>query len=274
MKKTLTIKPNPGELIKPKELIEIRRSGALTLDDRRIYNRLLEHAWGPHLADANHPHIISTTDLHITHSNNTKIRAALRRLRKTEVSITRADGSILDLPLLSTTIVNTTANRGTITYYLPPLLAEILDDSQIFAVLETEILYAFGSKYALALYENIARRIRLSHITDELFSVEQIRDLLGVPEGKLAAYKNLNRIAIQPAITEVNALAPFTIQAVETLKSRRVTGIRLFWRQKTIEEKKEAYAELKRPRVGRAARIKGTAEYPSDDENLTLLDED
>jgi hypothetical protein len=273
VKKTLSIKPNHGEMIKPKELIEIKRSGILTLDDRRIYNLLIQHAFGPNLADANYPHIISTTDLHITHSSNAKIRASLSRLRKTEVSITRGDGSIMDLPLLSTTIVKTTANRGTITYHLPPGLSEILNDSEVFAVLETEILYSFGSKYALVLYENIARRIRLSYIHDEIFTLDEIRDLLGVPEDKLELYKNLNKIAIQPAITEVNALAPFTIQVAEIHKGKKVTGLRIFWRHKTIEEKKAAFAELKRPRVGRKARITGTAEYPSDDEAIKLLDD-
>ena len=122
-------------------------------------------------------------------------------------------------------------------------------------------------------FRQSARRIRLSYIHDEIFTLDEIRDLLGVPEDKLELYKNLNKIAIQPAITEVNALAPFTIQSAEIHKGKKVTGLRIFWRHKTIEEKKAAFAEVKRPRVGRKARITGTAEYPSDDGTIKLLDD-
>ena len=44
--KTTDLKPFDGQMIKPNELIEIKGTGPLTLADRRIFNVLLNNAWG------------------------------------------------------------------------------------------------------------------------------------------------------------------------------------------------------------------------------------
>ena len=41
----------------------------------------------------------------------------------------------------------------------------------------------------------------------EVLSIEEIRTLLGVEDGKLTSYGNLNKFAIEPALEEVNGLA-------------------------------------------------------------------
>lgn len=43
-----------------------------------------------------------------------------------------------------------------------------------------EVLRAFTSKYALALYEAVARRVRLKHVFTEPFALDDFRELLGV----------------------------------------------------------------------------------------------
>jgi len=49
-KQTLDIAPNMGEMVKPAELIEVKGASKLTLADRRLFNVLLRHAFGPDLA--------------------------------------------------------------------------------------------------------------------------------------------------------------------------------------------------------------------------------
>ena len=94
----------------------------------------------------------------------------------------------------------------------------------------------------------------------EDFELEAFRELLGVPEGKLATFSNLKLRAITPAVDEVNALASFGCK-IEPLKSGRKVGVvRVFWWRKDIDGLKEAYAELHRPKVGRKARISGGTE--------------
>ena len=124
----------------------------------------------------------------------------------------------------------------------------------------TGVLHAFTSKYALALCEAVARRVRLKHVFTERFALDDVRELLGVSADKLTTYGNLNQYAISPALVEVNALSDFTVTVAPEKTGRRVTGVLIGWSAKDIEDRKAAYAELQRPRVGPKARITGTVE--------------
>ena len=66
----------------------------------------------------------------------------------------------------------------------------MLKDSTVFAKLEMEVLRAFTSKYALALYEAVARRVRLKHIFTERFSMDDFRELLGVEPPLLWVFRS------------------------------------------------------------------------------------
>ncbi len=61
-------------------------------------------------------------------------------------------------------------------------------------------------------------------------------------------------------MVEVNGLAPFNLDVQPRKQGHRVIGITMAWWAKSIEEKKTAYAEIKRSRVGRSARLNGTVE--------------
>ena len=126
--------------------------------------------------------------------------------------------------------------------------------------LELEVLRAFSSKYALALYEAVARRVRLQHICSERFDLDDFRELLGVEHNKLTTYGNLNQYAIKPALLEVNALSDFLVSAQPMKSGRRVIGVMIGWSVKDIEGRKTAYTELQRSRIGRRSRMAGTVE--------------
>jgi len=87
-----------------------------------------------------------------------------------------------------------------------------------------------------------------------------LRGMLGVPEGKLARFADLNRDALKPAVAEVNQLARFTIKATPIKDGRHVDAVRISWEVKPdVEPVKE---ELRRPKVGRKARREGRVETP------------
>lgn len=185
----------------------------------------------------------------------------------TVVTVQRSDGSTDRVQLLGwNNLSDPKRPRGNLKYSIPPELALLLKDSTVFAKLELEVLRAFTSKYALALYEAVARRVRLRHIFTERFSMDDFRDLLGVEPDKLTTYGNLNEYAVKPALTEVNALSDFTVTIIPEKTGRRVTGVLVDWGAKGIAGRKAAYAELQRPRIGRKARIAGTAEGMLPDE--------
>ena len=134
---------------------------------------------------------------------------SIEALMTTVVTIQRPDGSTDRVQLLGwNNLSDPKRKRGNLKYSIPPELALLLKDSTVFAKLEMEVLRAFTSKYALALYEAVARRVRLKHIFTERFSMDDFRELLGVEADKLTTYGNLNQYAIKPALLEVNGTLP------------------------------------------------------------------
>lgn len=73
------------------------------------------------------------------------------------------------------------------------------------------------------------------------FPLDGLRALLEVPPGKLTAFKNLERWALQPAIAEVNSLSEL---GVEALEGRRMVAVRLAWRRRSEAGLEAAFSTL------------------------------
>lgn len=230
-----------GEVIKPAELIEVRGGEKITLAARRIYNQLLSNAFGPEMAAEGREYRIPFAELRGNHTSNDRVAEAILNLMQTVVRVRMSDGSTRNVHLLGPTDIEKFGPgiATMLTYELHPKLLPILRDSQIFARLEMQILHGFSTKYGMALYEIIAKRIGLKHVFYNDFETDELRDYLGVPVGKLGPFAALRRKAIEPAVAEVNALAPFScrVDVVET-KGRKVTKLRLSWWTKSVEEQK------------------------------------
>jgi hypothetical protein len=140
----------------------------------------------------------------------------------------------------------------------------IIKDSTLWGRIRTSVIFAFTSKYALALYELISARVNLTYVWQEEFSIDDFRELLGVSPNKLTRTPDLLRKVIQPAEVEVNGLADFgvKIEPIRTGGTMRglVTGFRVAWWKKDIPALKETYSELQRSKVGRLARLNGKVE--------------
>lgn len=78
--KTTDLKPFDGQMIKPNELIEIKGTGPLTLADRRIFNVLLNNAWGKDIVKHQHVFTIKTSNLKYEDQNNQRLKRCLRGL--------------------------------------------------------------------------------------------------------------------------------------------------------------------------------------------------
>lgn len=238
---TLNAFQRRGEVIKPAELIEVRGGEKITLTARRIYNQLLANAFGPDMADAGQEFRIDFSDLRGNHTSNDRVTEAVLALMQTVVRVRMSDGTERNVQLLGATDIekNGPGIATTLAYELHPKLLPILRDSQIFARLEMQILHGFGTKYGMALYEMVAKRVRLKHMFYEDFETSSLRDYLGVPSGKLGPFGDFRRKAIEPAVAEVNALAPFSCRIdVMEKEGRKVTKLRLSWWMKSIDERK------------------------------------
>lgn len=268
MKKTLELTPTAGEMLKPRELVDLHGAGPLTLQDRRVFNELVQNAWGPDLGKGGQWFEIETGKLRDATNRNTRLTASLERLMRTICTVVSDEGNTeLRTPLLSSNELRTTGSGGTLRYKLTEELAELLKDSTIFAKLDREVMRSFSSKYAFSLYEAIARRVRMRRFMESL-SIQELREVLGVEDGKLTSYKNLNLRAIQPALTEVNAITDFQVSIEPQKKGRKVTGFLMGWNMKDEAGKIEARKERDRPRVGRETRLEGTSEAIITDDSL------
>lgn len=253
--------PNmPGEMVKPGELIDIKEISPLTLTDRRIYNLLIANAWERITEPVEH--VIEKSDLRGTHNGNERIEDSIRRLMSAiaEVKIIR-DGkvAIKRVQLLGGN-VEQEGERGRLYYTFPKQLIEIVKESEVFGRLKTQIMYCFKSKYALALYEIVQKRVGLKFKQAENFTVEELRSLLGVPKDKLTRFPDFNKYALQPALREVNALSEHHVTVGMIKNGKRVEQLMLMWQEKSAEEKRQVFREIERCSVGRAARIRNTVE--------------
>jgi hypothetical protein len=254
--RTLELKPGHGEMLKPAELIDIDGATGLTLSARRLYNALIAHAFGPELGREGSEFTIELAELRGTHAANDRIEDSIVALMKTIVTVRLSEGSTRRVALLGGNDMGDPGRRrGTLTYSFDKRLVPLLRESTVFGKLELAVMRAFSTKYALALYEALARRVRLSNVFMEVIPLADFRELLGVPEGKLSTYSNLKLRAIGPAIEEINALASFGCRVDPVKEARKVVAVRVSWWWKDVSGLKAAFAEVQRPRLGRKARI-------------------
>ncbi len=139
---------------------------------------------------------------------------------------------------------------------------EMAEKSCHWAILDRQTVFALSSKYSILLFQHIASLVNLDHITSKTFSVAELRAVLGVTDGKIERFANLNRDVIQPALAEINQTSRLTLTATPHKVGRTVASVTISWEEKPVDQKLEAKRELDRPKVGRKARQNGTAEIP------------
>src|SRR5271170_5552173 len=259
--KTLDAKPNDASIVKPGELVDIVEMTPLTLTDRRIYNLLLANAWDKIAEPVQH--VIPKRDLQNTlHKGTDRLEDSIRRLMSAIVQLRVLDGKqwvTKRVQLLGGNVVPD-ADDGFIRYDFQPLMREIVAESRVFARLHKQIMFALSSKYSLALYEMIQKRGNMNRTSEEM-PIDDLRNFMGVPPGKLKPWINFKNFAITPAVREVSDLSDFKV-TVEPVKGRgkQFTGVRLAWERKPLSELREVERELSYSKVGRKARLAGTVE--------------
>lgn len=145
-------------------------------------------------------------------------------------------------------------------WYFGRMFREMAEESNHWAILDRQTVFHLGSRYSMLLFQHIASLVPLEHVSCRTFTVAQLRALLGVPEGKMERFSNLNQRALLPAIAEINHLSRLTLTATPNKIGRTVASVTISWIEKAPEGKVAAKAELERPRVGRDARRVGTVE--------------
>ena len=253
-----------GVMIKPGELVDIVEISPLNLTELRVYNQLIANAW-PRITDPV-VHKIRKSDLKGTHESNDRLKDSIRTLMRSiaEVKVIKDDEpGTMEVQLLGANIKHDRAD-GFFYYKFPEELIQIFQRSEVFAKLKTRIMYAFTSKYALRLYEIVQKRVNLDYLQYEEFTVDEFRNLLGTPKGKLVRVADFNKHALKPAIEEVNFLGDYVVEVMPIKQGRKLVRFRLFWFKKDRAGLAETWEELERHRTGRRARMRNRVETTAD----------
>ncbi len=104
------------------------------------------------------------------------------------------------------------------------------------------------------------KRVNLEYLQHEELSVDELRNLMGVPKGKLVRVADFNKHALKPALDEVNFLGDYVVEAIPIKRARRLVGFRLAWLKKDSAGLAATWKELDRHRAGRRARMRGAVE--------------
>lgn len=256
--RTLQAPQSKETIVKPGELVDVREISPLSLNDRKVYNLLIQNA-GNRISEP-HEHVIEKKSLRLgDHNVNDRVGETISRLMGAHALIkVFRDGepATQKVALLASNVEHDRAD-GKFYYTFAPELREILSDSTMFARLQRDVMLSFTSKYSLALYEMLMKRINLKHKTEEIFELPDFRALIGVPKGKLATFGSLNQRAIRPAVEEVNhrGLVQVEVEAVKT--GRSVTHVRLKWWRASGDKIDDSLIEMAQPAFGRKARMRG-----------------
>ena len=260
--KTIERKPHDGTMIKPREFVEVKNHAPLHAVDHKLFNVLLQNAWGKDLADSQKSHTIDLTSVYDTALPSKRpehLEDAIQRLQATTVQIRRDNGTWLSMPLLSTCTIMQTHKTKTLTYHFPQQADEVFKNSRLFASLDTSLIGNFDSKYALLLYQIIAQRAGLEKKV-EVMALKDLRALLGVKSGSYKLYSKLKERVIDPAVKEVNQVAPFNVK-IEPIRKKPIRECQVSWWPKNASEAEAALTENLKHSAGRAARREGNVEF-------------
>ena len=263
--RVLDLKPRRDQATKPAELIQITGHQALTLNARRSITILWHNA---HMqgVEEGRDYTIEIDDLKPdNHKGYELVEEAIEALMTSILKVRLADGRTRRVQFLGgNDLDDPDRPAGVLSYSFDKRLVEILRDSAIWGKISLPVLMAFSSKYSVSLYEHISQWTGLSRKSYQDLTLDEFRDLLGVEEGKYAAFGALNKHVIKQTVMELNALASFSVTVVPIKTGKKVTHIRVGWWQKEKDELDAAWREVHRSKVGRKARIAGTATTVTD----------
>jgi hypothetical protein len=259
---TLDLKPRQYQASKPAELIQVRGHEELTLNARRMITVLWHQAHLQGIKEGK-DYTAEIDDLKPDgHKGYEMVEEGIESLMRTLLVVRNSNGGTIRVQFLGGNDLDDPRRQaGVLTYSFDKRLIQVLQDSRVWGKIQIPVLMAFSSRYAVSLYENIAQMAGLKIKQYHDYSLEEFRELLGIPPGKYITFGALNKHVIKRAVEEINGLANFTVSLLPIKQGKKVTSLKVCWSQKSEAELQQTFAELNRPKVGRRARIANAVEY-------------
>ena len=271
---TLKAKVDDSSLVKPGELIDIIESTPLKLHDKQLFNELLANAWNK--IGEGKSHRIHKNELRSIDKNRSRLNGSLDRLSGTFIrtTVTRDDGEPYKRRLnFLAHIDDAISDDGWIIYKFNEYAENMMVNSNVFARIQREVMFALSSRYSLALYEILAKRQNLTHTQSEVFELPIFRKMLGVPEDKYKLMSHLRTRILDTAFGEVQQLTNIGC-AYELIRNRGkgYTHIKIMWFPKDPSAKSDAEKNRKKPKGQQIAERKEVAaQLRSSDKAVRLM---
>lgn len=262
---------HPDAIVEAGEMIDMRfpTGGKMSLRGAKLFHLLVQTA-GVNVAEPG-PHRITLAALNDTfHLSVDELIDLVDELHTTTLKLKLTDSKgrryTKSGPILSDVEREDEEQRqAEVRYEFSPALRKAISNSTHWAVISKRAVLAFESRYALRLYTVLSLRAGLRK-TSEDYTIDELREVLGVPSRKLKDWKNLRMRAVEPAMAEINHLAGFYAGFVPIKRGRKVVGVTLTWGQKDHVARIEAMKELERPKTGRKVRREGRVERLIDEQ--------
>ena len=198
----------------------------------------------------------------LTHDDVVRLFEELRGVTMRHVNY--AEGHTAVYGMIAVGRVDMDEGNGRLRYKFDDEFRKVVEQSDLYAVLDYRAGLAMSSRYAHRLHEMIALRAGRER-QFERFTIEDLRARLGVQTGKLGTWTAFKQRAIDTAIEEVNQSSRFVVSYRITKRERRATTeIELAWEVKPEQEDtKREQAAHSVARKGRRAEAKERLAFPA-----------
>lgn len=198
----------------------------------------------------------------LTHEDVVRLFEELRSVTMRHVNTVEGHTAIYGL--ISVGRVDMDEGHGKLRYKFDDEFRKIVEQSNLYAVLDYRAGLAMSSRYAHRLHEMVSFRAARERQM-ERFTIEELRARLGVQTGKLATWTAFKQKALDAAIEEVNQSSRFRVSYRITKRERRkTTEIELAWEVKeALEEAKREQEAHSLARKGRRAEAKAPLAFPA-----------
>jgi hypothetical protein len=253
------------EIVKAGELVEARfaRGSSPSAPARKVLALLIQKAAGDAWKPG--PHSMLKRELRGTHESNDRLPGIFDELQGTllriETVAPEGRAAALVAPVIAYRIEHLEDDDGACVWWeFSEPARRAMQGSDYFAALNRGTLLAFGSRYAVTMYE---RGCLLAGRRDPRWrgDVPTLREVLGVPARVYRDWGDIRARVVEPAIAEVNQIADFVASyRVENGPRNKVVAVELLFLPKDPAGRNAAAAELNNSRVGRKARRSGQVE--------------
>jgi hypothetical protein len=256
---------NPDAIVEAGEVVDMRfqSGGALSLRAAKLFHLLIQAAGVSITDDAQHR--LSFASLNdVFHLSIEELEGLIDELHSTVLKLRLVDANGRKFtksgPILSDMEREDDSQlQAELRFEFSNALRQAIQNSSHWAVVSRKAVMAFEGKYSLRLYTMLSLRAGLRKASEE-FLLEDLRMMLGVPDGAYPRWNNFRQFVLSPAMQEVNQLAGLVVGFTPLKHGRKVVGVRLTWGIKAKQDRIEALKELEQPKVGRKARREGQVE--------------